>query len=60
MFSWYQYLIVDLVFSHLGFWSRNPFLIESIPDRCLLVPFLMYFHADEKKYPVIFVLFVSL
>ena len=25
MFSWYQYLIVGLVFSHLGFWSGNPF-----------------------------------
>ena len=23
MFSWYKYLNVDLVFSHLGFWSGN-------------------------------------
>ena len=27
MFSWYKYLIVSLVFSHLGFWSGNLFLI---------------------------------
>ena len=25
MFSWYKYLIVNLVFSHLGFWSGNLF-----------------------------------
>ena len=39
MFSWYQYLIVGLVFSHLGFWSGNLFLIAPSPDLCLLVPF---------------------
>ena len=39
MFSWYKYPIVNLVFSHLGFWSENLFLIASFPDRCLLVPF---------------------
>ena len=39
MFSWYQYLIVGLVFSHFGFWSGNLFLIASFPDRCLLVTF---------------------
>ena len=39
MFSWYQYLIVGLVFSHLGFWSGNLFLIAPFPDLCLLVPF---------------------
>ena len=37
--SWYKYLIVSLVFSHLGFWSRNLFLIAPFPDLCLLVPF---------------------
>ena len=36
--SWYKYLIVSLVFSHLGFWSGNLFLIASFPDLCLLVP----------------------
>ena len=36
--SWYKYLIVGLVFSHLGFWSGNPFLIALFPDLCLLVP----------------------
>ena len=39
MFSWYKYLIVCLVFSHLGFWSGNVFLIAPFPDLCLLVPF---------------------
>ena len=38
--SWYKYLIVGLVFSHLGFWSGNLFLIAPFPDLCLLVPFL--------------------
>ena len=37
MFSWYKYLIVNLVFSHLGFWSGNLFLIASFPDLNLLV-----------------------
>ena len=33
MFSWYKYLIVGLfVFSHLGFWSGNLFLIAPFPD----------------------------
>ena len=41
--SWYQYLIVGLVFSHLGFWSGNLFLIAPFPDLCLLVPFDLYF-----------------
>ena len=39
VFSWYKYLIVNLVFSHLGFWSGNLFLIAPFPDLCLLVPF---------------------
>ena len=39
MFSWYKYLIVNLVFSHLGFWSGNLFLISPFPDLCLLVSF---------------------
>ena len=37
--SWYKCLIVSLVFSHLGFWSENLFLIAPFPDLCLLVPF---------------------
>ena len=37
--SWYKYLIVSLVFSYLGFWSGNLFLIAPFPDLCLLVPF---------------------
>ena len=39
--SWYKYLTVSLVFSHLGFWSGNLFLIAPFPDLCLLVPFHM-------------------
>ena len=41
MFSWYKYLIVSLVFSHLGFWSGSLFLIAPFPDLCLLVLFLV-------------------
>ena len=37
--SWYKYLIVGLVFSYLGFWSGNLFLLAPFPDLCLLVPF---------------------
>ena len=33
-----KFLIVSLVFSHLGFWSGNHFLIAPFPDLCLLVP----------------------
>ena len=43
--SWYKYLIVSLVFSHLGFWSGNLFLIAPFPDLCLLVPF----HSLDKS-----------
>ena len=39
MFLWYKYLIVTLVFSHLGFWSGNLSLIAPFPDLCLLVLF---------------------
>ena len=39
--SWYMYLIVSLVFSHLGFWSENLFLVAPFPDLCLLVPFFL-------------------
>ena len=40
---WYKYLIVSLVFSHLGFWSGNLSLIAPFPDLCLLVPFFQIF-----------------
>ena len=46
MFSWYKYLIVSLVFSHLGFWSGNLFLIAPFPDLCLLVPFWHVLYDD--------------
>ena len=45
--SWYKYLIVGLVFSHLGFWSGNLFLIAPFPDLCLLVPFYMSKYSDK-------------
>ena len=46
--SWYRYLIVSLVFSHLGFWSGNLFLIAPFPDLCLLVP--SYFFQIMSEY----------
>ena len=53
--SWYKYLIVSLVFSHLGFWSGNLFLIAPFPDLCLLVSFLwtdnsLLFYMTEHNY----------
>ena len=45
MFSWYKYLIVSLVISHLGFWSGSLFLIAPFPDLCLLVLFLKSYMA---------------
>ena len=39
MFHGIKYLIVSLVFPHLGFWSGNLFLIAPFSDLCLLVPF---------------------
>ena len=37
----FKYLIVNLVFSHLGFWSGIFFLIVPFPLHCQLVPFHM-------------------
>ena len=39
VFSWYKCLIANLVFSHLGFWSGNLFLIAPFHDLCLPVTF---------------------
>ena len=50
MFSWYKYLIVSLVFSHLGFWSGSLFLIAHFPDLCLLVLFHVLFLASILFY----------
>ena len=55
--SWYKYLIVSLVFSHLGFWSGNLFLIAPFPDLCLLVPFHKFSLIVDFG---LFVLFVCL
>ena len=49
MFSWYEYLIVNLVFSNLGFWSENLFLIAPFPDRCLLVPFMVHLNNHAQR-----------
>ena len=49
MFSWYKYLIVSLVFSHLGFWSGSLFLIAPFPDLCLLV---LFFNALLKVHSI--------
>ena len=45
----YKYLIVSLVFSHLGFWSGNLFLIAPFPDLCLLVPFYNRYLYKNKS-----------
>ena len=50
--SWYKYLIVSLVFSHLGFWSGNLFLIAPFPDLCLLVPFY-----GKNSYACMFIMY---
>ena len=52
MFSWYmyKYLIVSLVFSHLGFWSGSLFLIAPFPDLCLLV--LFFLNVEVTKHLV--------
>ena len=53
--SWYMYLIVSLVFSHLGFWSGNLFLVAPFPDLCLLVPFYQCFEnkiGNYQKFPM--------
>ena len=66
--SWYKYLIVSLVFSHLGFWSGNLFLIAPFPDLCLLVSSyhhdwaaICYYSAMNPKYTKLglHVLFIS-
>ena len=41
-------LIVGLVFSHLGFWSGDLFLIAPFPDLCLLVPFYYMMYEDKN------------
>ena len=54
MFSWYQYLIVALDFSQLGFWNGNLFLIAPFPDLCLLVPlYLFILFKSAIKYTII-------
>ena len=40
MLSKYKYLIVNLAFCRLCFWSGNCFLMVPFPDHCLIVLFL--------------------
>ena len=47
--SWCKCLIVSLVFSHLGFWSGNLFLIAPFPDLCLLVPLYIAWERFRNK-----------
>ena len=54
VFSWYKYLIVSLVFSHLGFWSGSLFLIAPFPDLCLLV--LFYDTLTQITMPIIMII----
>ena len=53
--SWYKCLIVSLVFSHLGFWSGNLFLIAPFPDLCLLVPLYMRFFLSCFVLPTLMI-----
>ena len=46
--SWYKYLIVNLVFSFLGFGDGNLFLNAPFPDRCLLIPFYLFEGSTVK------------
>ena len=45
MFSWYKCLIVNLVCSHLGFWSGNFFFLISLPT----CTFLSMLGNNDKK-----------
>ena len=51
VFSLYKDLIVNLVFSHLGFGNGNLFLIAPFPDLRLLVPFEV---AETAVWPIPF------
>ena len=57
--SWYKYLIVSLVFTHLGFWSGNLFLIAPFPDLCLLVPFYLVIVRLSVMRQIIFHIFLQ-
>ena len=57
--SWYKCLIVSLVFSHLGFWSGNLFLIAPFPELCLLVPFYCQSHASQPPTCIFLIAMVS-
>ena len=47
MFSCYKYLIVSLVFSHLGFWSGNLFLIFLLSKGISFVLSLLKYPSQQ-------------
>ena len=56
---WYKYLIVTLVFSHLGFWSGNLSLIAPFPDLCLLVPFYYTYYSSRGAEQLLYLIYVE-
>ena len=48
MFSEYKYLIVNLVFSHLGFWSGNFSLFAPSAEPLQAFPFVTYVSWEIK------------
>ena len=55
VFSWYKYLIVSFVFSHLGFWGGGLFLVAPFPGLCLLVLLLSFFQNAARTLVIILV-----
>ena len=47
----YKYMLVNLVCSHLGFYSGNFFLIAQFPDHCLLLSLCASHDAIALRYP---------
>ena len=50
MFSWYKYLIANLIFFHLGIWSGNHFLIAPF-SVCLYVVRVIENLVDGNRMP---------
>ena len=48
MFSKYKYIIINFVFSHLGFWSWN-FFLSPFTDHCLL---LLFHFGNSQDCPI--------
>ena len=52
LFSKYKYLIVILVFSYLGFWRRNFFLIAPFPEPIFVLEVLRITICERKRYRI--------